>query len=184
MTCIRRKFVEEDESRPRNEKKFVLVALVLALFAPGCATAGPLAKSKVKAAVESADLVEAAGIGAAAAAGDYKKAFDGVVSYAKRKKAAEDKANGREITEAQAAAALEKAGYVNVKTIFIDGIVCNDTSRITWEKKLVQTGSGATTPIEEVVASGDGSTLEDESAETDWFDVIVKEAEKQGIVLE
>ena len=149
----------------------------------GCATAGPAAKSKASAALKSADATEAAGIATSAAAGDYKTAFEGMVKYAKRVKAAEAKANGTEITEAEAAAALKALGFDFSKTVFFDGIAVNDLKRITWEKRLVQTGSGADTPIEDVVASGDGATVDEEGG-IDWMDVILEKAEESGIELE
>ena len=73
--------------------------------------------------------------------------------------------------------------------MFFDGIAVNDLKRITWEKKLVQTGSGAETPIEVVVSAGDGATLPEaggsaEPGEIDWMDVILKQAEEAGVELE
>ena len=129
-------------------RRIPIFALALLVLMSGCATAGPAAKSKASAALKSADLVEAAGIGAAAASGKYEKAFKGVLAYAKRVKAAESKADGSEVTEAKAAAALQALGYELSKTVFFDGVVVNDLRRISWEKKLVQTGTGADAPIE------------------------------------
>ena len=169
-----------------KEKGFTLASLVALALLSGCATAGPAAKAKASAALKSADLVEAAGIGAAAASGDYKKAFEGVVSYAKRAKSAEAKANGTQTTEAEAIAALKAAGFEFSKTVFFDGIAVNDLKRITWEAKLVQTGTGSGTPIEVVVGSGNGATVEaaPEAGEIDWMDVIIERAEANGIELE
>ena len=169
----------------KSEKTTVIFVLLCALatLLSGCATAAPAAKSKASSAMKSADLAEAAGIGAAAAAGDYRKAFEGVAAYAKRVKAAEAKADGSEITEAEATAILEALGFKFSKTVFFDGIVVNDLERITWEKKLVQTGTGAGSPIEEIVASGDGATV-DGAGEIDWMDVILKQAEAAGLELE
>ena len=169
----------------KSEKTTVIFVLLcaLAMLLSGCATAAPAAKSKASSAMKSADLAEAAGIGAAAAAGDYRKAFEGVAAYAKRVKAAEAKADGSEITEAEATAILETLGFKFSKTVFFDGIVVNDLERITWEKKLVQTGTGAGSPIEEIVASGDGATV-DGAGEIDWMDVILKQAEAAGLELE
>ena len=166
----------------KSEKTTVIFVLLcaLAMLLSGCATAAPAAKSKASSAMKSADLAEAAGIGAAAAAGDYRKAFEGVAAYAKRVKAAEAKADGSEITEAEATAILETLGFKFSKTVFFDGIVVNDLERITWEKKLVQTGTGAGSPIEEIVASGDGATV-DGAGEIDWMDVILKQAEAAGL---
>jgi len=179
---------EKETEMKKTEKTTVIFVLLCALaLLSGCATAGPAAKSKASAALKSADLAEAAGIGAAAASGDYKKAFEGVVAYAKRVKAAEAKANGTQITEAEAAAALKAVGFEYSKTVFFDGIAVNDLKRITWEKKLVQTGSGADTDIEVVVDSGDGATVDqavDPAGEVDWMDVILKQAEEAGVKLE
>lgn len=171
----------------RHGNKFALIGILAALAFSGCATAGPAAKSKAQAAAKSIDLVEAAGIGAAAASGDYKKAFDGVVSYAKHVKAAEAKANGTKITEAELAREMRAQGFDFTKTVFFDGVVVNDLKRITWEKKWVQTGSGADADIEVVVGSGDGATVdqaEDPAGEVDWMDVILKQAEEAGVKLE
>ena len=175
----------------KTEKTTVIFVLLcaLAMLLSGCATAAPAAKSKASSALKAADLAEAAGIGAAAAAGDYKKAFEGVVAFAKRDKAAESKADGSEVTEAKAAAALQALGYELSKTVFFDGVVVNDLRRISWEKKLVQTGTGADAPIEVVVSAGDGSTLPEagapgEPGEIDWMDVILKQAEAAGLELE
>lgn len=167
--------------------KFILASLVALALLSGCATAGPAAKSKASSALKSADLAEAAGIGAAAASGDYKKAFDGVVSYAKRVKAAEAKANGTKITDAELAREMRAQGFDFTKTVFFDGVAVNDLKRITWEKKWVRTGSGADTAIEVVVDSGDGATVdqaEDPAGEVDWMDVILKQAEEAGVKLE
>ena len=142
----------------KTDKKTPIFVLLCALatLLSGCATAAPAAKSKASSAMKSADLAEAAGIGAAAAAGDYRKAFEGVAAYAKRVKAAEAKADGSEITEAEATAILEALGFKFSKTVFFDGVAVNDLKRITWEKKWVQTGSGAGTEIEVVVDGGSG----------------------------
>ena len=167
---------------------FALLGLFVAFALTGCETLlGQTAKSKASAAVKSADLVETAGIGAAAASGDYKKAFDGVVAYAKRVKAAQAKANGAEITKAEVASAMKKDGFSYVKEVYYDGIIVNELKKITWAEKWVKTGSGEDASIEVIVDSGDGSTLEDaddESEEIDWMDVIIKQAEEQGIKLE
>ena len=173
----------------KTEKTTVILVLLCAvsLLAPGCATAGPAAKSKAQAAAKSVDLVDAAGIAAAASSGDYKKAFDGVVSYAKRVKAAEAKANGTEITKAELAREMRANGFDFTKTVFFDGVAVNDLKRITWEEKWVHVGSGAGTEIEVVVDSGDGGTVDagsGEAGEIDWLDVILKQAEEAGVNLE
>ena len=167
-------------------RRIPIFALALLVLMSGCATAGPAAKSKASAALKSADLVEAAGIGADAASGKYEEAFKGVLAYAKRVKAAEAKANGSEITEAKAIDALKAAGFEFSKTVFFDGIAVNDLKRITWEAKLVQTGSGAGTPIEAVIGSGTGATIDaaPEAGDIDWMDVILERAEAEGLELE
>ena len=169
-----------------KEMKLILASLALLALLSGCATAGPAAKAKASAALKSADLVEAAGIGAAAASGKYEEAFKGVLAYAKRVKAAKANANGTAITEAEAVAALKAAGFEFSKTVFFDGIAVNDLKRITWEAKLVQTGSGAGTPIEAVIGSGTGATIDaaPEAGEIDWMDVILEKAEAEGLELE
>ena len=172
----------------KEKTTVILVSIVALALLSGCATAGPAAKSKASSALKAADLAEAAGIGAAAAGGDYKKAFDGVMAYAKRVKAAEAKANGTKTTKAEAMAVLKADGYDFVKTVFFDGVVVNELKRITWEEKLVKTGSGKDVDVEVVVGSGDGGTLEDgaagEAGEIDWMDVILKQAEAAGLELE
>ena len=167
-------------------RRIPIFALALLVLMSGCATAGPAAKSKASAALKSADLVEAAGIGADAASGKYEEAFKGVLAYAKRVKAAEAKANGTKTTEAEAIAALKAAGFEFSKTVFFDGIAVNDLKRITWEAKLVQTGSGADTPIEAVIGSGTGATIDaaPEAGDIDWMDVILERAEAEGLELE
>ena len=167
-------------------RRIPIFALALLVLMSGCATAGPAAKSKASAALKSADLVEAAGIGAAAASGKYEEAFKGVLAYAKRVKAAEAKANGSEITEAEAVAALKAAGFEFSKTVFFDGIAVNDLKRITWEAKLVQTGSGADTDVGALISSGTGATIDaaPEAGEIDWMDVILERAEAEGLELE
>ena len=167
-------------------RRIPIFALALLVLMSGCATAGPAAKSKASAALKSADLVEAAGIGAAAASGKYEEAFKGVLAYAKRVKAAEAKANGSEITEAEAVAALKAAGFEFSKTVFFDGIAVNDLKRITWEAKLVQTGSGADTDVGALIGSGTGATIDaaPEAGEIDWMDVILERAEAEGLELE
>ena len=168
-------------------RRIPIFALALLVLMSGCATAGPSAKAKASAALKSADLAEAAGIGAAAASGKYEEAFKGVVAHVKRVKAAEAKANGSEITKAEIAAAMKADGYEFTKTVFFDGIAVNDLKRVTWESKWVQTGSGADADIEVVVGSGDGATVdqaEDPAGEVDWMDVILKQAEEAGVKLE
>ena len=170
-------------------RRIPIFALALLVLMSGCATAGPAAKSKASAALKSADLVEAAGIGADAAFGKYEEAFKGVLAYAKRvkaAKAAKAKANGTAITEAEAVAALKAAGFEFSKTVFFDGIAVNDLKRITWEAKLVQTGSGADTDVGALIGSGTGATIDaaPEAGEIDWMDVILERAEAEGLELE
>jgi len=163
---------------------FLAALVLLGLSTTGCAMLpGSKIQTDAQAALTSADLSEAAGIGLSIASKNYEEAFKGVVAYAKRVKAAKARANGAEITEAQASDALKALGYEVSKTVFFDGIAVNDLKRITWEKKLVQTGSGAGTEIEDVVAAGDGATV-DSADEIDWMDVILKQAEENGLKLE
>lgn len=174
----------------KTDKRTAMLVLLCALsLGAGCATVKDSARDTAGSALKSADLLDATAIGTAVASGNYEAAFKGVASYAKRVKAEKARADGTEITEAKAAAALQSLGYEISKTVFFDGIAVNDLKRITWEKKLVQTGSGAETPIEVVVSAGDGATLPEaggsaEPGEIDWMDVILKQAEEAGVELE
>lgn len=174
------------------KKSLMLMGMIVALLAgAGCATMGAdaetkaAARSKAKAAVASLDVAEAASVAAAASAGDYKTAYDGLIKYAKRVKAAETKAKVAGISRDQVAAVMRADGYEFVKTVSFDGVVVNDLKRISWEKKWVALGTGASADIEEVVAvdSGTGADLDeaDEEGGIDWASVIIGTAEENGI---
>ena len=174
-------------------KKMLLpIGLIVAILAgTGCATTGldagtkDAARSKAKAAVASLDIAEAASVAAAASSGDYKAAYDGLIKYAKRVKTAETKAKVAGISREQVAAVMRADGYEFVKTVFFDGVVVNDLKRISWEKKWVALGTGASADVEEVVAvdSGTGADLDeaDEEVGINWADVIIGTAEANGI---
>ena len=180
-------------------KKTTIVSGLLSIFAgaallwlsAGCATSGigPETKgamrSKAKAAVASIDVAEAAGVAAAVSAGDYKAAYDNLIKYAKRAKSAETKAKVAGISRDQVAAVMRAGGYEFVKTVFFDGVVVNDTKRISWEEKWVKIGNGASADVEEIVAadSGTGADLDeaDDEGGIDWAAVIIGTAEENGI---
>ena len=176
----------------RNAMLFTIAGAMLIGITSGCATNGidsdtkGALRSKAKAAVASIDVAEAAGVAAAVSAGDYKAAYDNLIKYAKRAKAAETKAKVAGISRDQVAEVMRADGYEFVKTVFFDGVVVNDLKRISWEKKWVALGTGASADVEEVVAvdSGTGADLDeaaDEEGGIDWADVIIRTAEDNGI---
>lgn len=175
-----------------KEMKFALCAILAAaiLSGMGCATMPEGSKGKAKAAVASLDVVEAASVAAAASAGDYKAAYDGLMKYAKRVKSAEAKAKVAGISRDQVAAVMRADGYEFVKTVFFDGVVVNQLKRISWEAKWVKLGTGEDAGIEEIVAvavdSGTGADLDeaDDEGGIDWASIIIDTAVENGIAVD